>query len=198
MIRGRLTPWLLGPALLLAGCVGAPKGDGGEGFAHRATASDFRSSTDSTRRTTDSNYRSTPDFGTRRGLKFQDIIPIGARITAVHVATDDGVRAIWLSYERNGVVSNTPRRGGQGGFTHVFKLKGNEKLVGMDGVGRRGIDRLTVATNKRVKTFGDDGSSGNLSSWLTKEQKRQYVGVGITGRADGRLQQLSLRYQVRE
>ena len=194
MTRRRLTAWLLGPALLLAGCVGAPKGKGGEGFGHRSTR-------DSTRRTAHSAYRSTLDFGTTRGArgwKFEDIIPIGARITAVNVATDDGVRAIWLSYERNGVVSNTPRRGGDGGFTEVFELKGNEKLVGMDGAGRRGIDRLTVATNKRVKTFGNDGSSGNLSSWLTDEQKRQYVGVGITGRADGKLRQLSLRYQVRE
>ncbi len=197
MIRGRLAAWLLGSALLLTGCVGAPKGEGGAGFAHRATASDFGSSTDSTRRTT-AGYRSTPDFGTARGRKFQDVIPIGARITAVNVATGIGVRAIWLSYERNGVVSNTPRRGGDGGFTQVFELKGNEKLVGIDAAGRGGIDRLTVATNQRVRTFGNDGSSDNLSSWLTDEQKRQYVGVGIIGRADDQLRQLSLHVQVRE
>ena len=183
MIRGRLTPWLLGPALLLTGCVGAPKGEGGEGF---------------TRRTTESGYRSTLDFGTARGRKFEDVIPVGARITAVNVATDDGVRAIWLSYERNGVVRNTPRRGGDGGSTEVFELRGNEKLVDLDAAGQGGIDRLTVATNKRVRTFGNDSSSGNLSSWLTDEQKRQYVGVGIIGRADDQLRQLSLRVQVRE
>ena len=180
MIRRRLAPWLLGAALLLAGCAGASKG---EGF---------------TRRSTDFGYRSTPDFGTARGRKFQDVIPVGARITAVNVATDAGVRAIWLSYERDGVVGNTPRRGGDGGFTHVFELEGNEKLVGMDGAGRGGIDRLTVVTNMRVKSFGNDCASGNLTSWLTDEQTRQYVGVGITGRADKKLRQLSLRCQVRE
>ncbi len=183
MIRGRLTPWLLGPALLLTGCVGAPKGEGGEGF---------------TRRTTESGYRSTLDFGTARGRKFEDVIPVGARITAVNVATDEGVRAIWLSYERNGVVRNTPRRGGDGGSTEVFKLRGDEKLVDLDGAGQGGIDQLTVATNQRVRIFGNDGSSNNLSSWLTDEQKRQYVGVGIIGRADDQLRQLSLHVQVRE
>ncbi len=191
MIRGRLAPWLLSPVLLLAGCAGVPKGERGEAFGHRTTP-------ESTRRTTDFGHRSTPDFGTAQGRKFQDVIPVGARITAVNVAIKDGVRAIWLSHERDGVVGNTPRRGGDGGFTHVFELEGNEKIVGMDGAGRRGIDRLTVATNKRVKTFGNDGASGDPSSWLTNEQRRQYVGVGITGRADKRLRQLSLRYQVRE
>ena len=197
MIRGRLAPWLLGPALLLAGCAGGPKGRD-DGLRHHTADSGFRSMPGSTRRTTDSGYRSTPDFGTALGRKFQDTIPIGARITAVNVATGDGVQAIWLSYEHDGVVSNTPRRGGDGGFTHVFGLDGNEKLVGMDGAGRRGIDRLTIATNKRVKTYGNDGSSDIPSSWHTDEQKRQYVGVGITGRADKKLRQLSLRYQVRE
>ena len=198
MIRGRLTPWLLGSALLLAGCVGAPKGEGGKGFTHRTADSGSRSTPNSTRRTTNSGNRSTPDFGTARGRKFEDIVPVGARITAVNVATGIGVRAIWLSYERNGVAGNTPRRGGNGGLTRVFELEGDEKLVGMDGAGRRGIDRLTVVTNKRVKTFGNDGSSVTPSSWLTDEQVRQYVGVGITGRADDQLRQLSLRLQVRE
>jgi hypothetical protein len=195
MIRGRLAPWLLGPTLLLTGCVGAPKG---EGFRHHTTRSGIRVTPESTRRTTDFGYRSTPDIGKARGRKFQDVIPVGARITAVNVATDDGVRAIWLSYERDGVVGNTPRRGGDGGLTHVFELDGNEKLVGMDAAGRRDINQLTVVTNKRVKTFGDDGSLGDPSSWLTPEQMWQYVGVGITGRADRKLRQLSLRYQVRE
>ncbi len=198
MIRGRLTPWLFGTALLVAGCVGAPKGEGGEGFTHRTASSGRRSTRDSTRRNIDSGYRSMPDFGPARGQKFEDIIPIGARITAVNVATDDGVRAIWLSYERNGVVSDTPRRGGDGGFTEVFELAGDEKIVDMDAAGRHGIDRLTVATDKRVKTFGNDGSSANPSSWITDEQKRQYLGVGIAGRADDKLRQFSLRLQVRQ
>ena len=183
MRRGRLTPWLLGLALLLAGCV---------------AGSSYRPTPEATRRSTNFGYRSMPDFGKARGRKFEDVIPVGARITAVNVADDDGVRAIWLSYEHNGVVSNTPRRGGHGGRTEVFRLRGNEKLVAMEAAGRNGIDWLTVATDQRVRTFGNDGSSGTPSSWITDEQRRQYVGVGITGRADDRLRLLSLRFQVRE
>ncbi len=197
MIRGRLAPWLLGSAVLVAGCGGAPKGEGGKSLTHSTAGSGSRKTTDPTRRSS-ADYRMTADFGTPLGWRFQDIIPVGARITAVNVATDDGVRAIWLSYEHNGVVHDTPRRGGRGGSTHVFKLTGKEKLVGIDAAGRRGIDQLTIVTNKRVKTFGGDDSSVNASSWLTKKQERQYVGIGIAGRADDKLRQLSLGFQVRE
>ena len=197
MTRGRLAPWLLGSGLLVAGCGGAPKGEGGKAFTHRSAGSGSGMTTDSTRRSS-ADYRTTPDFGTPQGWRFQDIIPIGARITAVNVVTDDGVRAIWLSYEHNGVVHDTPRRGGRGGSTQVFKLESKEKLVGIDAAGRRGIDQLTIVTNKRVKTFGSDGSSKKASSWLTKKQERQYVGIGIAGRADEKLRQLSLGFQVRE
>ena len=212
--------------MLLAGCGGAPKGEGGEGFSHRTAdaghrtadaghrttdaghrstpkpkrrraGSRHRTSPDPTRRTS-AGYRSTPDSGPARGLKFADVIPIGARITAVNVATDDGVRAIWLSYEREGVVSNTPRRGGAGGFTEVLELKGNEKLIGIDATGRNSIEELTVATDRRVWTIGHDGSSDKPPSWLSDKQKQQYVGIGITGRADDQLRQLSFRFQVRK
>ncbi len=198
MARGRLAAWLLGPALLLmVGCGGAPKGEDGKAFTHRSTPSAARSKPEPTRRSL-AGYRTTPDFGTPQGWRFQDIIPVGARITAVNVATDDGVRAIWLSYEHNGRVHHTPRRGGDGGSTRVFKLKGNEKLVGMDVTGRQGIDQLTIVTDKRVKTFSDDDSSGDVTSWLTAKQERQYVGVGITGRADDRVRQLALNFEVRD
>jgi hypothetical protein len=198
MTRGRLAAWLLGSALLLmAGCGGAPKGEDGKVFTHRSTPSAARSKPESTRRSL-AGYRTTPDFGTPQGRRFNDIIPVGARITAVNVATDDGVRAIWLSYEHNGRVHHTPRRGGDGGSTRVFKLKGNEKLVGMDVAGRQGIDQVTILTNKRVKTFSNDDSSGDVTSWLTAKQERQYVGVGITGRADDRVRQLGLNFEVRD
>lgn len=197
MRRRLLTPWLLGTALL-TGCVGAPKGEGRNGLTGRTTSPGHRSTTASTRRISNSSYRSTPDFGTALGRRFEDVIPFGARITAVNVATADSVRAIWLSYEHNGVAGNTPRRGGDGGITRVFELEGNEKLVSIDAAGARGIDRLTLVTNLRVQTFGSDGSSGHASSWVTDEQKRKYVGVGITGRADDQLRQISLRYQVRD
>jgi hypothetical protein len=183
MTRGRRTTWLLGLALILTGC--------GGGLRAGAPAS-------STRRLEAATYRSTPDIGAARGRKFEDIIPVGARITAVNVAMDGGVRAVWLDYEQDGVAGSTPRRGGEGGTTQVLELERNEKLVDLDGVGRRGLVRLTIATNKRVQTFGDDGFTGELSSWLSKQETQQRVGVGITGRADDQVRQLSLRYQVRE
>ena len=199
MIRRRLTAWLIAPALLLAGCVAAPvAAPGGQGDKEIDRLPPYRPTVKGTLRTLDSAYAWSPDVGTARGWKFQDVIPVGARITAVNVATDGGILAIWLSYKHNGVVSDTPRRGGAGGVTEVFKLRGNEKLVGLDGSGRGAIDQLTVVTDQRVKTFSKTGFSGIHSSWITDEQQRQYVGVGITGRADDRLRLLSLRFQVRE
>lgn len=184
----------------MLGCGGAPKGESGKAFKHRNTSASAkapsRTSGDPTRRTTGA-YLSTPDLGFARGLAFEDTIPIGARVTAVNVATGNGVKAIWFSYERNGVASDTPRRGGSGGFTRVFELKKGEKIVGLDGDGRGGIDRLTIVTNKRAKTFSDAGET-EAESWLTKKQTEQYVGVGISGRADDKLRQLSLTFQVRE
>ena len=82
MTRGRLLAWLLGPVLVLAGCAGAPKGEGGKVFSHRSADSGHRSTPhpkrrttasrievteDTTRRAPNLGYRSTPDFGTARG-----------------------------------------------------------------------------------------------------------------------------------
>jgi hypothetical protein len=49
-------------------------------------------------------------------------------------------------------------------FLHVLELGRCEMLVDLDGAGKRGIDRLTIATNDRVQTFADDGFTGVLSS----------------------------------
>lgn len=203
MTRRPMTHLLLGTALVLAGCGGAPKGEGANDVTHSSShiavrrAAAARLPQGATRRTQDS-YRTTPDFGTMIGRRFDDMIPVGARITAINVAIDDGVRAIWFSYEQNGMEGTTPRRGGEGGISQVFKLKNDEKLVAMDGDGRDGIDRLIVVTNKRVKTLGDKGRSNEPTSWLTKQQEQQYVGVGIAGHADDKLRQLSLHFQVRQ
>ncbi len=137
------------------------------------------------------------DYGYKRGLKFEDIIPVEARITAVNVAADNGVRAIWLSYEHKGKVKHTPRRGGEGGITQVLELKSKERLVDIEAAGLRGIDKLTVTTNRRVVSFGNPGKPGELKSWLSDSRKARYVGIGITGRADDQLRQISLRVQVR-
>ena len=69
--RVRLS-WLLGTIMLAAaGC--AAGGPRGAAFTRRGAERDFISS---------------PVFGAPRGLTFADIIPVGARITTVHVGVD--------------------------------------------------------------------------------------------------------------
>ena len=189
MRRSSIAPavaWLLCPMMALTlGCSGG--GPRGAAF---------------TRRGVDREYLSTPALGGARGLTFEDIIPIGARITAVHVAVDDDrVAGIWTSYERNGVVKETPHRGHAGGRVEVFKLRRQEKLIGIDGRGRSGIIELIIATNQRTRSFGRPSMATGRPAWfeiLSGDNRHRYVGVGFTGRADRELHQLSLRIQVRQ
>ncbi len=182
----RRLSWLLCPMVVLAlGCAGG--GPLGGTF---------------TRRGVEREYISTPAIGAARGLTFEDIIPIGARITAVHISLDGNrVTGIWTSYERNGVVKETPHRGHTGTRVEVFKLHRNEKLIGIDGRGRSGIARLTIATNLRMLSYGNPSTGTEEQAWfetLTHDNRNRYVGVGFTGRADRELYELSLRIQVRQ
>ncbi len=156
-----------------------------------------------TRRGVERSYTSSPNFGGPRGSGFEDLIPVGGRITAVHVAHTDTIDAIWLSYERNGVVRDTPRRGGRGPKAEVLKLKRREKIVGIHAYGKGTVDELVIETNQRTVSFGDGVAPGLDSEvpWyttLSEEDRRRYVGIGITGRADEKLRQLSLRIQIRD
>ncbi len=176
---------LLCPVLFLAlGCA-AGRGPIGESF---------------TRRGPERQFISTPQFGGARGRTFEDVIPVGARITAVHVGLDgDRVTSIWTSYERNGVVKETPHRGHTSSRVEKFKLGPKEKLVGIHAYGSGEIGQLAIATNERTRLFGTGPATGE-PAWfesLSDEDLRSYVGVGFTGRADRRLHQLSLRIQVR-
>ncbi len=176
---------LLCPILLLAvGCAGG-RGSIGESF---------------TRRGPERNFISTPRFGGARGRTFEDVIPVGARIIAVHVGLDgDSVTSIWTSYERNGVVKETPHRGHTSSRVEKFKLRRKEKLVGIHAYGHGEIGQLVIATNERTRVFGTGPATGE-PAWfdsLSDEDLRSYVGVGFTGRADRRLHQLSLKIQVR-
>jgi hypothetical protein len=174
-------------ALMLGGCASTSIGRG-EG---------------PTRRGVEREYLSSPSFGGPRGRQFEDIIPVGARITAVHVAHGSGINAIWLSYERNGEVRHTPRRGGAGTKTEVLRLGRREKIIGIHAYGQGTIDDLFIATNERVVSFGDGDAPGlrQASPWytrLTEQDRKQYVAIGIVGRADDELRRLSLRIQVRK
>ena len=177
--------WLLGTVLLTAvGCgSGGPRG---AAFTRRGIERDFIS---------------TPVFGAPRGLTFADIIPVGARITAVHVGVDGGrITSIWTSYERNGIEKDTPHRGHTGRNVEVFELRRNEKIIGIHASGGSEINHLTIATNTRVKSFGTPSAAAKSSTWfdtLTEDNRHRYVGVGFTGRADRELHQLGLRIQVR-
>ncbi len=182
--------WLLCTITLLApGCAAGGYAPMGESF---------------TRRGAERSFISTPAFGGARGRTFEDVIPVGARIIAVHVGLDGNrVTSIWTSYERNGVVKQTPHRGNTSRRVEKFKLRRKEKLVGIHAYGQGVIGQLVIATNERTKTFGtapDTGTNTREPAWfdtLTDEDIRNYVGVGFTGRADRELHQLSLRIQVR-
>ena len=177
--------WLLGTIMLTAaGCAaGAPRG---AAFTRRGIEREFISS---------------PVFGAPRGLTFADIIPVGARITAVHVGIDgDRVTAIWTSYERNGVIKDTPHRGHTGRHVEVFELGRNEKIIGIHALGGSEINQLTIVTNTRTKTFGRPSAGATSSTvfdTLSEDNRHRYVGVGFTGRAGRELHQLGLRIQVR-
>ena len=178
--------WLLCTITLLAtGCAAGGYAPRGESF---------------TRRGAERNFISTPDFGGARGRTFEDVIPVGARITAVHVGLDGNrVTSIRTTYERNGVVKQTPHRGNTRSRVVKFKLGRKEKLVGIHAYGNGVIGQLAIATNQRTKVFGT-GPADSEPAWfdtLTDEDLRNYVGVGFTGRADRELHQLSLRIQVR-
>jgi hypothetical protein len=184
--RWRRTALLLCPILLLSlGCA-AGRGPTGQSF---------------TRRGSERTFISTPQFGGARGRTFEDVIPVGARITTVHVGLDgDRVTSIWTTYERNGVVKDTPHRGHTSSRVEKFKLGRKEKLVGIHAYGRGEVGQLVIATNKRTRLFGT-GPATDEPAWfdsLSDADLRSYVGVGFTGRADRQLQQLSLRIQVRQ
>jgi hypothetical protein len=180
----RRTPLIACLALgLLAGC-GGPSAPGRE-FTRRGIEREFISS---------------PEFGSARGRSFEDIIPVGARITAVHVSRGASIEGIQLSYERNGAERRTPLRGARNGRMDVFALAQDEKIIGIDAWGKGSIDGLTIATNKQTRSFGEPRPGPGEPPWYaqpTKLDQRRYVGIGITGRADAQLRQLSLRVQVR-
>ena len=57
-------------------------------------------------------------------------------------------------------------------------------------------------TNKRTRTFGNTGelAAATEAPWyksMSERDRRRHVAIGITGRADSELRQLSLRIQVR-
>jgi hypothetical protein len=157
---------------------------------------------ESTRRGVERDFITSPEFGSARGRKFEDIIPVGARITAVHVSYGAGIDGIQLSYERNGVKRQTPLRGARNGRMEVFKLARDEKIIGIDAWGKGSIEGLAIASNKQTRSFGErrpEPSAGDRPWYatLTDQERQHYVGIGITGRADTELRQLSLRVQVR-
>jgi hypothetical protein len=188
-------------AALLAGCAGSgnPVRTSDRGGAVRPARKVYPGD-ESTRRGIERDFATTPEFGSPRGRVFEDLIPVGARITAVHVSHGAGIEGIRLSYERNGMERETPLRGTAIDQTDVFRLDRDEKIIGLDAWGLDPIAGLTIATNKRTVSFGAprptiaDPADYEM---LTDLQRRYYVAIGITGRYDTSLRQISLRIQIR-
>ena len=187
-------------AALATGCASTGGTNASSGVRARAGSySGVRVSQEQTRRGTGRQERFTTRFGTPRGREFEELIPVGARITAVHVAIKESINAIWLSYERNGQKLQTPRRGGVGGNVQTFKLGGREKIVDFHAYGQPTLQSIEIATNERVVVLGAPVPPDS-NPWyreITDKQKRSNLGVGFIGRADETLRQLRLRIQIR-
>ncbi len=187
----------------LGGCAGTTVTAKAPPAAAAPTTPGVDVSEEMTRRGLERHYLSSPAFGAPRGRAFEDLIPTGARITALHVDRGATINAIWMTYELHGREQHTPKRGGGGGPVETLRLDGREKIVGIHGTGQGGLDELVVATNKRVVTFGrssvarPDAAPPDCAR-LSTEDKRRFVGIGFVGRADERLRQLSLRLQIRQ
>ena len=193
---------LLAAMALSTGCATTGAVNAGRGVTSHSVASYGRTrvSDDATRRNAAREYRNSARFGTPQGRKFEDIIPVGSRIAAVHIAQDDAVTAIWLTYERSGRESQTPRRGGPGGEVQTFRLDRREKIVGLHAYGRPAIQTIQIATNRRVVTLGAPVPA-NATSWyneITVDEKRRSVGVGLISRSNTAVRQLMLRSQVHQ
>jgi hypothetical protein len=191
---------MLGGALL-AGCAG-----GGDPIHTSTRGAEVRPARpvspgrDFTRRGVERSFAVSPEFGSPRGRAFEDIIPVGARITAVHVSHGAGIEGIRLSYERNGMERETPLRGTAIGQTDVFRLDADEKIIGMDAWGIDPIAGLVIASNKRTVSFGAPRptiADPPAYKLLTELERQHYVAIGIAGRADSSLHQLKLRVQIR-
>jgi hypothetical protein len=158
-------------------------------------------SEDATRRSAEPDYLNSQKFGAPRGRDFQDIIPIGARLTAINVCGDDRIAGIWLTYEAGGKTMHTPCRGLRQGREHSFTLDKREKVVGIHGYGTGSVELLVIATNLRVGTLGNKAAAPPgakpACTLLDENDVRRYVGVGIVGRADDRLRQVMMRLQIR-
>ncbi len=154
---------------------------------------------DHTRRGTELRYLLSPRYGVPRGLQFEDIIPVGARISAVNVIFDGEVKSFWLTYERGGRSYETAHRGGSEGHAQTFKLGSRENIVDMRAYGRPALKSIEIATNRRVVSLGAEVPSGTPPWYndFTSQQMHQHVVVGVIGRADFSLRQLGVKIQVR-
>lgn len=186
---------------LKGGTPGHPGGGGAAGTGLTPAIKAFKVSEEATRRGIEPDYLNSQKYGAPRGREFQDIIPIGARLTAINVCGDDRIDGIWLSYELAGKTAQTPCRGNRRGREQSFTLDKREKIVGVHGYGTGSVDLLVIATNQRVATLGNRAAAppdARPSCTLLDDRDRQrFVAVGIVGRADDRLRQFMLRIQVR-
>jgi predicted flap endonuclease-1-like 5' DNA nuclease len=86
-------------------------------------------------------------------------VPLGSRLTAIHVYTEWVVNAIQIDFANAaGGDDGRPPIGGLGGEHHVFYLDEGEYLTGLSGRAGWYIDSIRFHTNRRVSTtFGGGG-----------------------------------------
>jgi hypothetical protein len=113
-----------------------------------------------TRREVDGEIHRLRGFGAKGGIVTEDLIPEGARIRAIGCCYGDRVISIWLVYEKDGLVSETARRGGRGGQEELLHLDDDEVIKSFEHQGRSTeMAWLEVHTNKRVLNLGKERPS---------------------------------------
>jgi len=138
-------------------------------------------------------YGTTDIAGGRGGSDFSDPQPqAGARVVEVQIRAGDHIDAVQMLFQfSDGRTAMSPRHGGSGGRTEVFRLDPDEYITGISGRSGDYIDSLRIHTNKRAsQLFG--GRGGNRDYRIDVPPGN--MGVGFIGRAGDYVDAVGLVY----
>ena len=124
---------------------------------------------------------STEVFGGRGGSRFADPEPqAGTRVLEVHVRAGDLIDSIQLMFALpDGRTAMSPRHGGSGGRSNVFRLDSDEYITGLSGRCGDYVDSIRIHTNRRTSpVYGGRGGDRDFRV----EVPPGYQGAGFTGR----------------
>jgi len=131
--------------------------------------------------------------GSRGGTPFADSeIPLGAKISAVHIWSGNVIDRIQLIYSlRDGSIFEGAIHGGSGGNRQVFRLTDNEYIIGISGRYGEVLDSLRIHTNRRTSSlFGGRGGDRNFNIEIPTGNQA----IGLKGRSGKYLDAVGLEY----